>query len=274
MVSTRVQDAIGNPIPSGTTIINRTNITNININFVNVRDTLGVEPINHFLFVPRTAFFAGFFTSSGGFLLFERHRRHSLVQIGLFFPFYFSDPYWYAFGYPGYYPSVYSLWGWCPGWVYPQRVYYDPNDFIYRPPRATRYVLDAAGVDDAISDIHDSWMDADIRDLSAHLTDNVDVRIYFNGRYSYTSSTPDFYAMTADNLATVHTLSVDFDRPIWISRAEVFVTGRQVYQDTDGDRHDLYLSYRLRKLGATWYIVAFGSSPDPIESPYSDFRYR
>jgi hypothetical protein len=37
---------------------------------------------------------------------------------------------------PGFYPSVYSLWGWCQGWVYPERIHglpasmgCSPNDF-------------------------------------------------------------------------------------------------------------------------------------------------
>ena len=36
----------------------------------------------------------------------------------------------------------------------------------------------------------------------------------------------------------------------------------------------VYISDRLRKLGAGWYIVAFGSSPNPIQHRYQDYRYR
>jgi hypothetical protein len=35
----------------------------------------------------------------------------------------------------------------------------------------------------------------------------------------------------------------------------------------------VYVSYRLRRLGGEWYIVAVGSSLEPIRHHYSDFRY-
>ncbi len=266
------RDVIGNPIPSGTTIINRTNITNINVNFVNIVNTVGFEPANTFLFVPRTTFFAGFFGGGDGFFFFQSRHHHSLIALGFFFPFYYSDPYWNAFYCPGYYPSVYSMWGWSPGWIYPNRVYYDPYDYVYRAPVSRGYALDSAGANQAINDIETAWLDGDISALSNHLTDQVDIRIYFNGKYSYTSSTDDYYAMTADTMSTTRTASLNFSRPVWVSDREVFVSGRQVFTDPDDNEHTLYLSYRLRQLGSDWYVVAFGSSNSPIHSPYHDFR--
>jgi hypothetical protein len=75
-------------------------------------------------------------------------------------------------------------------------------------------------------------------------------------------------------MSTTRSASVDFGNPVWISSSEVFYAGRQAFKDPDGTQRDLYISYRLRKLGSDWYIVAFGSSTDPIQSQYKDFRNR
>jgi hypothetical protein len=267
-------DFIGNPIPAGTRVIDSRNLTQINVNFVHVENHFG-EPRHDFVFMPRTTFFVGFFDLDDGFFGFERHRHHDFVAISLFYPFYFSDPYWYAFNYPGFYPSAYSMWGWCPGWVYPDRVYYQPDDYVYAPtPYQPGLYLDTDGQQRAINDIRHAWIESDPALFSTHLTDQVDIRVYFNGEYSYTSSTDDYYAMTADTMSTTQTTSVDFGDPVWISSNEVFYAGHQTFTDPDGTQRDLYLSYRLRKLGSEWYIVAFGSSANPIQSHYTDFRYR
>jgi len=200
-----------------------------------------------------------------------------VVVLTLFYPFYYSDPQFVGFYHSGYYPSVYAYFGWSPGWVYPQRVYYSPADYVYVPATPYRYYssgyrLDYTGASRAISDIRRSWLDGDIGPLAAHLTNQVDIRIYFDGEYSYTTTTDDFYAMTLDTLATSRTLAMDFDDPIWISSQEVFYTGRQVFYDPDGERHTVYVSFRFRKLGAEWYLVALGTSRDPIQHQYTDFR--
>jgi hypothetical protein len=267
-------DYIGNPIPTGARVIDPPTLRHINVNFVHVENHCGV-PAHQFVVLPRTGFYPGFFDAGDGFFGFEHHEHHSLISISLFYPFYFSDPYWFAFGYPGFYPSVYSLWGWCPGWVYPDRVYYDPGDYVYGPsPYRPGLYLDVDGQQRAINDIRHAWIEDDPALFSTHLTNQVDVRIYFNGEYSYTSATDDYYAMTADTMSTTRTTSMDFGDPVWISSNEVFYAGQQTFTDPDGTQNGLYLSYRLRKLGSDWYIVAFGSSPNPIQSHYTDFRYR
>ncbi len=68
-------------------------------------------------------------------------------------------------------------------------------------------------------------------------------------------------------------MALDFDRPIWLSTHEFFVTGRHVFYDPAGVRNTVYVSYRLRLLGGEWYIVAVGSSLEPIRHKYRDFRY-
>lgn len=267
------QDVIGNRIPEGTRVLDRGSLTQINVNYTNIVNVFG-EPRNTFLFTPRTTFFAGFFGESDGFFAFEHFGHHNSVALSLFYPFYFSEPDWYAFDYPGFYPSVYSMWGWCPGWVYPDRVYYEPDEYTYAPAYPVGYRLDYQGAERAINDIRHAWIEDDPTSFNAHLTDQIDVRIYLNGEYSYSTATNDYYAMTADTMSTSHTTAMDFQSPVWISSHEVFYTGRQVFTDPDGGQRTLYISYRLRKLGSDWYVVAFGSSADPIESHYTDFRYQ
>ncbi len=260
-------DVVGNPVPSEAVVFNRTNVVNnnITINYTNIVNNYGT-PRFGFVFAPR---FDGDF---------GHHRHHSVIVINFFYPYYYSDPYFVGFWYPGYYPAVYSFYGWTPAWVYPTRVYYAPAEYYYTPPATpyryyTNYGLDYASADRAISDIRQAWLNSDIGSLTGHLTDQLDIRVYFDGEYSYTTTTDDFYQMTLDTLTTTQTVEMDFDNPIWISSHEVFVTGRQVFYDPDGDRHEVYVSFRLRQLGGAWYLVAIGSSLNPIQHQYSDFRY-
>jgi len=78
--------------------------------------------------------------------------------------------------------------------------------------------------------------------------------------------------MTLDTLSTIRTGRFYLNDPIWISPAEVFFTGRQVYEDPNGDERTIYLSYRLRHIGGEWYIIAVGTSLNPIQHQYVDFR--
>ena len=262
-------DVVGNPVPTDAILLNRNTTTNITINYTKIVNSFG-SPGFSYVVAPGAVWGGGYFP--------RRHRQHSVVVLNLFYPFYYSDPQFVGFYYSGYYPSVYAYFGWSPGWVYPQRVYYSPADYVYVPATPYRYYssgyrLDYTGASRAISDIRRSWLDGDIGPLAAHLTNQVDIRVYFDGEYSYTTTTDDFYAMTLDTLATTRTLAMDFDDPIWISSEEVFYTGRQVFDDPYGERHTVYVSFRFRKLGLEWYLVALGTSRDPIRHQYTDFRY-
>jgi hypothetical protein len=265
-------DWIGNTIPAGARMLGPSSFRQTNRNYARIANVFG-EPRHDYMVLPRTTFYAGFFGQDDGFFGFQHYGHQSAISISLFYPFYFSQPTWYAFNYPGFYPSVYSMYGWSPGWVYPDRVYSQPADYVYAPVSYQPGIqLDVAGQERAIADIRQAWTDGDPTLFSAHLTNQIDVRVYFNGTYSYTSSTDDYYAMTADAMSTTQSASVDFGDPVWISSSEVFYAGHQVFSDPDGTQRDLYISYRLRKLGSDWYIVAFGSSTDPIQSQYTDFR--
>ena len=267
-------DWIGNPVPTDARVFGASSFRRSNSHYGRIENVFG-EPRHEYVVLPRTSFYVGFFGQDDGFLGYQRYGHRSFVAISLFYPYYFSQPSWYAFNYPGFYPSVYSMYGWSPGWVYPDRVYYQPEEYVYAPVSYRRGLrLDVAGQEHAISDLRQAWMDDDPTLFSAHLTDQVDVRVYFSGQYSYTSSTSDYLAMTADAMSTTQTAAIDFGDPVWISSSEVFYAGQQTFTDPDGTSRDLYLSYRLRRLGSDWYVVAFGSSPDPIESQYVDFRYR
>lgn len=263
------RDIIGNPIPSGATAFTPSRLTRVNPIFQRVERTLGT-PRHRYAVLPRDRRYPGFFDENDGYRAYRRHRHHTVIVIDLFYPYYFSAPNWYAFYYPGYYPSCYSLWGWVPGWIYPARVYYQPYVYLYTP--RTGRPVDEIGASRAIQDIRDAWLQGDMTTFADHLTNSQDIQVYFNNKYAYTTSSDDYYGMTADVLTTTDVVSMDFDRPVWISPDEVFYPGRQVFRDPDGTEHTLYISYRLRRLGGDWYISGFGSSDSPIQSPYRDYR--
>lgn len=253
-------DVVGNRVPAAATFLDLRTPS-----YRRIAGRFGA-PRHTYVVVPGAVWGGGFYT--GG------HHRHTVV-VNCYYPFYYSDPGFSGFYYTGYYPSVYTYFGWAPGWIYPERVYYAPADYVYFVPAPYGgYRLDYRGANQAIEDVRQAWLEGDINPLASHLTDQLDIRVYFEGEYSYTTATDDFYAMTLDTLATVQTIAMDFDEPIWISSHEVFYTGRQVYEDPDGMRHTVYVSFRFRNLGGEWYLVAVGTSRDPIQHHYTDFRYR
>jgi len=276
-----VRDLVGNPVPRDARVIQRNRITRISPTYTRVTSVFGM-PRNYYSFMPRypgdyqQGYWDGY---RDGWWDGRAHvpHRHPVV-VSFYYGFYWSDPAWFGFYYPGYYPAVYHYWGWCPGWVYPNRVYVNPVDYVYVPPitpyryYAPGYSTDERGVDRAIGDIRQAWMGGDMGLISNHLTDQLDIQVYFDGEYNYTTSTDDYYAMTADAVASTQTVSMDFDDPIWLSTAEVFYTGRHVFYDPDGNEQTVYVSYRLRRLGSGWYIVSVGSSLNPIQHHYRDFR--
>ncbi len=273
------RDVVGNPIPSGAAFLVRDNISRISVSYTRVRAQFGA-PSYHYAFIPRSraAYWAGYWDGyTDGYWAAQHYARRPMVALTFYYGFYYSDPYWFGFWYPGYYPAIYHYWGWMPPWIYPARVYYAPVAYVYVPVTPYRYYagqsVDEVGARRAIEDIRRSWFNAEVEPLARHLTDRLDIRVYFDGEYTYTTSTEDYYAMTVDAMATTHTVAMDFDQPIWLSSHEFFVTGRHVFYDPDGERQSVYVSYRLRRLSGEWYIVAVGSSLEPIRHRYRDFRY-
>ena len=291
------RDTVGNVVPRGTRRLDPAR-SPVADSFLRVADRIG-QPGNGYTFTPHPGgdFHHGWHGDHDGW-----HDDHGWdggfapwFWFAFWYPFYFSDPFWYAWWYPGYYPAAYSYWGWTPAWVYPNRVYYDPYaysyvsgdcgyvgcgygygsgtyNYGYGTAASTSPALDYAGLQQAVDDIRAAWINSDTAILANHLTDQVDVQVYFDGKYTYSTKTSDFYAMTADTMATTRTAALDLTDPVWISTSEVFVSGSHVFDDPMGERQTVYLSYRLRQLGAGWYIVAVGSSTQPIQSPYQDFR--
>lgn len=253
------RDTVGNLLPAGTRFFRRDDNRFVSRRFGRMESRLG-DPSHSF-----------FFRRHGDFDRDDRHFRHhdddDFVAF-FFYPFYFANP--FGFYNPGFYPSVYSSWGWGPSYIYPDRVYNAPLDYGYGGYGAYGSNYDMAGVRSTLNDLRQAWLEGDIDRLARHLTDRVDIGIYFGNDYSYTTSTDDFYAMTADTLATFQVVTMDFARPVRTSPREVFVSARQVYYDPDGVKGTMYLSYRLRQIGADWYVVAAGSSQDPIASPLGD----
>ena len=264
------------------------------------------HPNNRFTFSPRhhgdfdnDFFHRGRFHDRDDFFF---HRHHGFIDNDFFFDGFFANPWWWGFGFPGFWPSVYSMWGWSPGWIQPNYGYYQPsyyqqpvtypsypttNYYDYRSytteggaevaPEAVapqpQAALDVAGVNRALEDIHQAWVTGKLDPLAAHLSDQVDIQVFFDGKYRYTTGAKNYAAMTLDNLSTTRTDSLVFDTPIWISATEVYVTGRQVFTDPDKVQQTMYLSYRLQQVGTDWYIDGFGSGRQPIKSDYRDFRY-
>jgi len=273
-------DDVGNLISSDTTIIVRDSVSRLSVGFGHVRKQCG-DPTFVYVFAPRhpSDYWDGYWDGyTDGYWAGKNHWHGHHTVISFYYGYYWSDPYWFAFYYPGYYPAVYHYWGWSPGWVYPERCYYAPDDYLYAPVSPYRYYgtdyrVDERGADEALGDIRRAWYDSDITSLSYHLTDDVDIRVYFDGEYQYSTTTEDYYTMTVDAMATTQTVALTFNDPIWLSSHEFFVTGRHQFYDPNGDRQTVYLSYRLRKLGGDWYIVSVGSSLEPIQHHYSDFRY-
>jgi len=292
------RDTVGNVVPRGTRRLDPAR-SPVADSFLKVADRIG-QPGNGYAFTPHPGgdFHHGWHGDHDGW-----HDDHGWgggfapwFWFSFWYPFYFSDPFWYAWWYPGYYPAAYSYWGWTPAWIYPSRAYYDPyaysyvstdcgyvgcgygygsptdNYYRYGTAAPVSPVLDYAGLQQAVDDIRAAWINSDTAILANHLTDQVDVQVYFDGKYTYSTKTSDFYAMTADTMATTRTAALDLTDPVWISTSEVFVSGSHAFDDPQGERHTVYLSYRLRQLGAGWYIVAVGSSTQPIASPYQDFR--
>ncbi len=272
------RDVVGNIVPADARLIVRARVPRVNVSYKNIYISLG-DPAYDYVFLPRTAaaYWDGYWDGySDGYWAANRY-RHTAVVLNFYYPYYYSDPQWVAFWYADLYPSVYHYWGWCPGWIFPERAYYAPVDYVYVPRTPYRYYysgydLDQTGAERAIEDIRVAWLRSDIDLLADHLTDQQDIRVYFDGKYDYTTSTADYYAMTADAMSTTATVSLDFDRPIWISSREIFVSGRHVFYDPEGQLNTVYVSYRLRRLGSDWYIVAVGSSLQPIRPRYRDFR--
>jgi hypothetical protein len=274
------RDAVGNVVPADVQIIYRDTVSRISIGYGRIRRYYG-EPSHHFLITPRCRddYWDGYWDGYGdGYWAGRHHHHRPAVLLSFYYGYYWSDPYWFTFHYPGYYPAVYHYWGWTPRWIYPARVYTVPVEYVYVPVTPYKYYRTAYVVDDiaaqgTIEDLRLAWFGSDITPLAYHLTDRLDIRVYFDGEYEYTTTTEDYHAMTVDAMATTDTVAMDFDPPIWLSTHEFFVTGRHVFYDPAGDRQTVYVSYRFRRLGAEWYLVAVGSSLDPIRHQYRDFRY-
>lgn len=263
-------DVIGNPLPSGARTLAYDSLRRLSPHH-RIWEQCG-PPRHTYTVLPRTHLYPSYYTERDGHSAYRRYRHHDVVVISFYYPYYYSDPGWFAFYHPGYYPSVFAFYGFCPPWVYRDRCYYDP---YYSAPRVTYYEpLDRRGVDETLRDLEDAWRLGDMDLMARHLDDSLDIRVSFNGKYAYTTSTDDFYAMQADVLGTSRTVSMRFDEPVWMSSHDVAVNARQVFEDPDGGQNTVYVQYRLQKRGPDWFIAGFGSSPDPLPRPVTSFRYR
>lgn len=266
-------------VAGSTTVIDRFRSRDLQRPFGHMVDRFG-QPGNRFSFTPRNRpdEFNGHHENGDGDDHHGHHHHHGIVDNDFFFPWYFSDPFWFGLWYPGYYPAPYSYYGWTPGWIEPSQAYYSQPtypayDYSDATAPAYDYALDVPGLSAAIGDLQQAWVTGTLDPVAAHLSDQVDVQVYFDGTYAYTTKAQDFSALTLDTMSTTRTVSVDFDDPIWISPTEVYFTGRQVFTDPDQVQHTMYLSYWLQQYANGWFITGFGSSQQPIASNYRDFRY-
>jgi hypothetical protein len=197
-----------------------------------------------------------------------------------YFSFYFDNPYYFDFSYAGYYPNVYHYYGWVPRWCRPPGIVVynlDPYPYSWQRPvyyyyQAPESRVDSAGAREALVGLARAWEQSEIDYLADYLREGENISIYFDNEYSYSLPAEDYYTMTLDAMSTVRTLSLEFDDPIWLNPNEFFVTGRQIFVSPDNLRQTIYISYRLHRYGGQWYIIAAGSSPQPITHDYQDFR--
>lgn len=272
-------DTVGNVISGDVTLLLRDGRSRIGVGYGHIRRTFG-PPRHHYLVAPRSRvdYWDGYWDGHANGYWAGRHRWHGQrIVVNYYYGYYWSDPYWFGFYYPGYYPAIYHYWGWGPGWLHPSRTYYAPVEYVYVPTTPYRYYtasyVDGTAASGTVEDVRKAWFDSEISNLAYHLTDQVDIRVYFDGEYEYTTTTEDYYAMTVDAMATTQTVALDFDGSIWLSTHEFFVTGRHVFYDPNDVRQTVYVSYRFRNLGGEWFLVAVGTSLEPIRHQYRDFRY-
>jgi hypothetical protein len=264
-------DARGNQIPRGARTLDFDRLARTNPAAAGLRERYGD---------PRHPFAVNPWHNSGGWQ--DHHGWHGehngyhhdddfdfIFSFGFFYPFYFGSPYWWGLYYPGYYPSIYSYWGWTPGWVLPSQCYYSAPTQIYISGNPYTYYgtyRDTAGAQQTINDIRSAWLTGSADLIAGHLSDQLDIRVAFSGKYAYTTSSKDYYGMTLDAIATSRTVSIDFGQPVWLSDVDVLYTGEQVFYDPDNNQHTVYLSYRLAHVDANWYIVGVGSSLQPVSA--------
>jgi hypothetical protein len=226
------------------------------------------RPAHRATFVPRSAFFDDFFTIDNGRLGFTQFKHHAAVTADVYYPHYVNDPSWFAFRYPGQYPSVYALWGWTPPWVAGDRVSSLPPNGMGGVPYSEAPEVtgdaDVAGAASCISGIRSAWLSGDPQRLAPYLSSRQEVRVYFDRKYEYSVPAADFYAMTVDAIALTRSVAMEFDSPVWLSAGDVIVTGRNGFRDPNGNPKTVYVSYRVRRLGGDWYLTDFGSALEPI----------
>jgi hypothetical protein len=262
-------DAAGNAMPRTTRTLDANRLARTNPALGGLRNRFG-DPANQFAVNPwhnRGGWEGrnGWHEEHNGFHHEDEDDFDFIFAFPFFFPFYFSNPFWWGFNYPGYYPSIYSYWGWTPGWVQPSQVYYSPPTQVYISQNPYTYYgtyRDTAGAQQAINDIRAAWLTGNADLIAAHLSDQLDIRVSFSGKYAYTTASKDYYAMTLDAIATSRVVSMNFGNPVWLSDSDVLYTARQVFRDPDNNEHTVYLSYRLAHVDTNWYIVGIGSSLD------------
>jgi len=194
------------------------------------------------------------------------------------------------YGYGGYVPSVYSLYGsWYPPYLPQDRVYIIERDVIQQPAdpetqrqdqdkaegdkpasadRGEYYLSPRSGetLDDAVAAIRQAWLNGDYGRLKSRLPDKGRVRIYLKGKYKYAIDATDFSQMTQDAMKRIDTISFTLDRIKSLSDDRAFASGKHVYYDPDRVKHEVYVSYGLTKEDSRWKIVEAGSSTEPIAS--------
>jgi hypothetical protein len=256
----------------------RSQIGHISTGFRRVASVLRGEPNREYVFRPRrrSDYWEGYRDGyADGHWAGSLFGRHPVVRTGFYYRHYFSDPAWLGLYHRRCYPSIYHYWGWCPGWVQPTRVYYEPVDYIHVPggwDTSYRCPADCTGARGVVAEIRDAWLSNDIGSLARRARGDLGVHVDFDGEYAYSTSAVDYCTMTADIMATTQTLDITFDDPVWLSSHEVLYTGRQLLSDPDEDEQTVYVSYRLRNLDNDWYVVGVGSSTESLQYGYTDFR--
>jgi hypothetical protein len=172
------------------------------------------------------------------------------------------------------FPSLYTFYVGVPTYIYSQDVVVvdrrsprvveiddDDVDYYYLSPSSK------GSLKDAQEDLRQAWVLGDVDLILKHLRSDRKVDVFLRGKYSYSIEAEDYRDMTKDALETIRTVSFEWVRSDRRSDTEVALMARHTFEDKDGERRSVYVSYTLEKYHGSWWVTEVGSaqSVDEIE---------
>ncbi|MHB0997828.1 MAG: nuclear transport factor 2 family protein [Armatimonadota bacterium] len=181
----------------------------------------------------------------------------------------------YCYDYtPSYsYPSIYCYYyDYFPPYVYSSRIFYhEPFRYNYRYIEIpvfmnypdNYYFSDPAkrALKIALRDIQSAWEENDADRIMSYIRPESSIAVFMRGDYSYSIDWQDFYDMTRDAMSSIRTRSFEFDH---VSRrqktGDIVAYAKHIFEDWDGNRETVYVSYTFERVSGDWYISEVGTS--------------